>query len=143
MCGRFSAFSHPIYFHRFRSRGLVPSSSIPIRTQNGSGWLASHFQLRSYTSYYFDSYRLPPFIPSIQSFIRRNCSVWDYNSVQLQGPTSSVCGKYCCLFALYMDKGYIPKKSSVSYYSDRRQAGFQYVRVWTATQDVWRTMQQP
>ena len=28
-----------------------------------------------------------------------NFSVWDYNSVQLQGPTSAVCAKYCCLFA--------------------------------------------
>ena len=41
---------------------------------------------------------------------QRKCSVWDYNSVQLQGLTSSVCGKYCCLFALYMDRGYTPKQ---------------------------------
>ena len=35
-----------------------------------------------------DSYGLPQFIPSIKSFIRRSCYVWEYNSVQLQGPAS-------------------------------------------------------
>jgi len=29
---------------------------------------------------------------------------------QLQSLTSDVCGKYCCLFALYMDRGYTPQK---------------------------------
>ena len=46
----------------------------------------------------------------MQSFIRRNCSVWDYNSAQLQGPNSTVRGKYSCMFAPYMDRGYIPKQ---------------------------------
>lgn len=41
--------------------------------------------------------------------MRRNCSVRDYK-LQLQGPTSTVCGKYCCMFALYMDRGYTPKQ---------------------------------
>ena len=82
-------------------------------TESGSHWLAVHFQPRSHSSYYFDSYALPPYIPSIQSFLRRNSSVWDYNTVQLQGPTSTVCGKYCCLFALYMDRGYTPKQSVI------------------------------
>jgi hypothetical protein len=67
---------------------LVPSLLILILTQIGSHWLAIHFQSR-FHSYYFDSYSLPPYIPSIQ-FIRHNCSVWDYNTVQLQGPTSTV-----------------------------------------------------
>jgi hypothetical protein len=47
---------------------------------------------------------------SIHSYITHNCSVWDYNRIQLQGPTSTVCGKYCCLFALYTDRGYTPKQ---------------------------------
>jgi hypothetical protein len=75
-------------------------------TESGSHWLAIHLQPRSSTAYYFDSYDLPPIIPSIQTFINRNCTAWDYNSVQLQGPTTAVCGKYCCLFALFMNKCY-------------------------------------
>jgi hypothetical protein len=42
--------------------------------------------------------------------MRRNCTVWQYNTVRLQGPTSTVCCKYCCLFALLVDKGYTPKQ---------------------------------
>jgi hypothetical protein len=84
-------------------------------TESGSHWLAIHFQSRSFTAYYFDSYGVPPLIPSIQASIRRNYTVWDYNSVQLQGPTTTVCGKYCCLFALYMDRGYTPQQFTGSF----------------------------
>ena len=95
--------------HSIAQSGTLIVNTDP-HTQTGSHLLALHFQSRSYTSYYFYSYGLLPFIPSIQSFIRRNCTVCEYNSVQLQGPTSTVCGKYCCLFALYMDTGYTPKQ---------------------------------
>jgi len=42
--------------------------------------------------------------------MKRNRKTWDYNRRQLQGLTSDVCGKYCCLFAIYMDWGYTPKQ---------------------------------
>jgi Adenovirus endoprotease. len=75
---------------------ITHSSTVIINgdphTEKCLHWLAVHFRPRSYTSY-FDSYGLPPFIPAIQ-FIRRNFSAWNYNSVQLQRPTSTVCGKY-------------------------------------------------
>ena len=41
----------------------------------------------------FYSYGRYPFIPSIQDFIRRNFTVWQYNRTQLQGPTTTVCGE--------------------------------------------------
>ena len=44
------------------------------------------------------------------AFLRRNCTFWVYNTVQLQGLTSTVCGHYCCLFALYIVKCYNPKQ---------------------------------
>ena len=76
----------------------------------GSQWLAVLFLPKS-SSAYFDSYGMPPtLVPAIQEFIRRNCAVWDYNRRQLQGLTSNVCGKYCCLFALYADRGYGPRQ---------------------------------
>ena len=73
-------------------------------------WLAIHLQLRSYSGYFFDFYGLLPLNPSILNFLRRACSVWEYNLTQLQGWTSTVCGEYCCLFALYMDRGYTPRQ---------------------------------
>jgi len=61
-------------------------------------------------AFYFDSYGLSPHIHDTQPFLRRNCTVLNYNNAHLQGPTSTVCGKYCCLFALYMDRGYTGKQ---------------------------------
>jgi len=79
-------------------------------TESGSHWLAIRLEPRSSTAFYFDSYGLYPHILTIQSFLKRNCIVLNYNKAQLQGPTSTVCGKYCCLFALYMDRGYSGKQ---------------------------------
>jgi hypothetical protein len=79
-------------------------------TEKGSQWLAIRFLPKSSGTYYFDSYGIVPLVPAIREFLRRNCTVWHYNKRQLQGPTSNVCGKYCCLFALYMDRGYTPQQ---------------------------------
>jgi hypothetical protein len=75
-------------------------------TERVSHWLAIRFLPKSASAYYFDNYGLSPLVPSILAFIRRYCATWDYNKRQLQGLTSDVCGKYCCLFALYADRGY-------------------------------------
>jgi hypothetical protein len=79
-------------------------------TEKGTHWLAVLIQPKSHSSFLFDSYGLAPFIPNIQKFLRDNSIVRDYNKVPLQSLTSTVCGKYCCLFALYMDRGYSPKQ---------------------------------
>ena len=79
-------------------------------TQSGSHWLAIRLEPRSSTAFYFDSYGLSPHILDIQSFLRRNFTVLNYNNAQFQGPTSTVCGKYCCLFSLYTDRGYTGKQ---------------------------------
>ena len=83
--------------------GTVIINSDP-HTKDGSHWLAFHFEPKSSKAFYFDSYGHPPYNPHTQAFIRRNCTVWDYNTIQLQGPTILVYGKYFCLFALFMDR---------------------------------------
>ena len=96
--------------HSIRNQaGTVIINSDP-HTLKGSHWLPIHFQPKASKAFYFDSYGHPPLNSDIQSFLRRNCTVWDYNTSTLQGPTSVVCGKYCCLFALYMDRGFTPKQ---------------------------------
>ena len=92
-----------------RQAGTVIINSDP-HTKEGSHWLAIYFEPKSSEAFYFDSYGHPSFNTHIQTFIRRNCTVWDYNTIQLQGPTSLVCGKYCCLFALFMDRRFTPKQ---------------------------------
>jgi len=90
--------------------GIIILNTDP-HTQEGTHWLAIHFQPKSSTAFYFDTYAQPP--PSdltILSFLNRNCTVWIYNTTSLQGPTCVVCGHYSCLFAMYMDKGYTPQQ---------------------------------
>jgi hypothetical protein len=107
-------------------RGVFPSDLLPRNidaartgtviinadphTEKCSHWLAVHIQKHSYSSYYFDSYGRTPFLPSIYAFLKRNSSVCDHKTVQLQGLTTTVCGQYCCLFSLYMDREYTPKQ---------------------------------
>jgi hypothetical protein len=97
---------------------IVQSATLIVNTdrhtESGSHWLAIQIQLHSSKLYYFDSYVLPPLIHSIQSFINRKCTVWDYNSVQLQGHTTAVCGKYSCLFSFTRIEVIHPKNSSRS-----------------------------
>ena len=101
--------------------GIYPSDLLPytiayactviINAEKGSHWLAVQFLPKSSSAYYFDWYGMPPtLVPAIHAFIRRNCTVWDYNTRQLQGLTSNVCGKYCCLFTLYADRVYSPRQ---------------------------------
>ena len=103
--------------------GVFPSDLLPLsvsqfgtviinadpHTEKVSHWLTVYFRPKSASAYYFDSYGFVPLVPDIQAFIRRNSTVSNYNKIQLQGLTSNVCGKYCCLFALYTDLGYTPQ----------------------------------
>jgi hypothetical protein len=95
--------------HIIKRCGPVIINTDP-HTESCSHWLAVRIEPQSSHAYYFDSCAIPPFLPSIQAFWRRNYTVCEYNSVKLQGLTSTVCGKYCCLFALYVDRGYAPKQ---------------------------------
>jgi len=79
-------------------------------TEGGSHWLAVHFRPKSSYAYYFDSYGIVPFVPDKLAFVTRNCTIWDRNKSTLQSLTSDVCGKYCCIVALYMDRGYTPQQ---------------------------------
>jgi hypothetical protein len=87
--GVFASDMLPEYL--IQSPGTLIVNTDP-HTESGSHWLSIHIQSRASRLYYFDSYGLPPYIPAIQSFINRNCTVWDYNTVQLQGSTATVCG---------------------------------------------------
>jgi hypothetical protein len=79
-------------------------------TEDGSHWLVINFEPKSCSGFYFDSYGLRPYIPSIHYLLKRTCPVWNINAVQLQGLTSTVCGNYFCILAFYLDRGYSPKQ---------------------------------
>ena len=78
-------------------------------TKSGSHWLAIRFEPGSSKAFYFDSFGQQPHITNIQDFLRSNSTVKEYNTVRLQGPTTTLCGKYCCLFAFHMYRGFSRK----------------------------------
>jgi len=95
-------------------RSVTQSGTVIINvdphTKKVSDWPAIHFLPKFSTAYFFGSYVIVPLFPDIASFIQRNCTVWDYNMRQLQCLTNNVCAKYCCPFALYMDRGFTAKQ---------------------------------
>jgi len=105
-----------VYASNFLPLSIVQTGTFIVNTdphtEPGLHWEAIYFQNPHRTSkgYFFDSYGRYPFFPSILDFIRRHCTVWQYNRTQHQGPTTTVCGEYCCLFALYMDWGLHPQQ---------------------------------
>ena len=84
-------------------------------TREGLHWLAIHFDTRLSWASYFDSYGRAPSDQNILSFIKRNTAFWSYNSLSLQGPTSTVCGQYCCLHSLYGQTNHVTTVRSTFY----------------------------
>jgi len=103
-----------VYASDFLSRSITKTCTLidnaDPHTKGVSHWLEVHFRPKSSYAYYFDSYGIVTFVPEFVDFVRRNSTTWDRNKRQLQSLTSDVCGKYCCLFALYMDRGYFPQQ---------------------------------
>jgi len=97
-------------------------------TEGISHWLAIRLTPRSSSAYYFDSYGIIPFVPSIQAFLKHNCTTWEYNKRQLQGLTSDVCDQYCCLF---MDRGYTPQQF-ITLLAGRNNADRQVTQVFAS-----------
>jgi len=81
------------------SRSITQPNTVIVNadahTQFGSHWLAIRLEPTSSTAFYFDFYGLPPNIHDIETFLRLSCTVLDYNTIELQGPLSMVCGEYC------------------------------------------------
>ena len=83
-------------------------SSIVVNTQEhwkaGEHWIAIYINKNGY-GFYFDSYGLPPYVSYHADRIKKNCTRYDWNQVQLQGYDIKVCGQYCIVFLYYMQKG--------------------------------------
>lgn len=82
-------------------------------SQPGSHWI-SIFLNESNEAFYFDSYGLPPLESHHVKFLNR-ARKWKYNRIRLQSDSSSVCGHYCCLFALFVSKAKLAGKFAESF----------------------------
>ena len=91
-----TTFNHAIRQHycqyRYSHKEMFTLASNSFRTQVLQRLL---FRLLRYL----------PITPAIQNFLRRNFTLWNYNTVQPQGLTSTVCGQYCCLFTCTWTEG--------------------------------------
>jgi hypothetical protein len=74
--------------HSITRSGIIIVNVDP-HTEKGSHWLAINFETKSSSAIYYDSFVISPIIPTIQTFLRRNCTAKN-NTVQLQGLNSSL-----------------------------------------------------
>ena len=74
-----------------------------------TGWPLIFIQNHSANSIVIRTVFSPIFLLSVH-FCNAHFILRDLNTSQLQGLASSVCVKYCCLSALYLDRGYSPKQ---------------------------------
>lgn len=70
-------------------------------TESGSHWVSIHFDHYGCATY-FDSYGVPPSVPSIQNFLRIKCRTVTINNFAFQQTHSNVCGQYSCVFLSHM-----------------------------------------
>lgn len=92
-------------------QGVYPSDITPsikslpagivINTDNhkepGEHWVALYIDEKKHGTY-FDSYALPPLLPSILKTIKRFCNTYEYNKCPLQAFNSETCAHYCIFF---------------------------------------------
>lgn len=103
----FASDTLPLKIRKFPVSLIV---NLDKQSQKGSHWVAIFID-GARTGYYFDSYGLPPFLPSIRRFLSYNCRKWTYGRRQLQSIDSSVCGQYCVLYLIHRNK----KKSTKAF----------------------------
>jgi len=65
----------------------------------GEHWVA--IKIKNDIGEYFDPFGLPPLHSEIMNFLGRNCSLWCYNTVPVQGVLSTNCGLFCVAFVQY------------------------------------------
>lgn len=91
--------------------GVFPSDRIPEiwsrptayifntrpHSHSGEHWTAMYVN-RDGRGTFFDSYGQPPNLPDYIQKIRKNTSLYVYNTKQLQSFNSTVCGEFCVFF---------------------------------------------
>lgn len=93
--------------NKLPSKVKIPSGFV-INTdsdqEQGEHWVAI-FIGKDQVPIYFDSFGLPPLHEDFHMFLNRTGRQgWIYNTVTLQHPTSTSCGKYCIEFLRHQFK---------------------------------------
>lgn len=99
VCGRDKLINHS-----FDEIPIVISNIDPSR-KPGSHWIAIYKTSNSAVEY-FDSYGLPPLHTDVNAKLSSTFTNISFNTIQLQGSNTSVCGQYCLVFLLLRVRNY-------------------------------------
>lgn len=84
---------------------LMPGQAMIVNTdphnEPGEHWVAFYMTNTEHLEY-FDSFGLPPLVPSLRSYINSSKHYkFTYSTIQLQHETGVTCGNYCIAFVKY------------------------------------------
>jgi hypothetical protein len=82
--------------------GLIANTA--PKTNPGDHWIAIFIDEKKH-GYYFDSFGRPPLVPSILTFLRKNCVKIKYNTKQVQHLNSIKCGQFSAVYLKYRFNG--------------------------------------
>ena len=71
----------------------------------GEHWVLIYFISPDYCEY-FDSYGLPPWHKDLLQKLSMNAALTSYSNTPLQGLSTTVCGQYCLIYALFRLRNY-------------------------------------
>lgn len=110
-------------------RRISPSTAIVVNTdphnKRGTHWVAFYLDGKGHLEY-FDSFGQPPLVSDHIRFIRRNCSLYKFNSKMLQDYDSELCGHYCLGYLYFRSIG-STMPNFVNLFSENRISNDQYM----------------
>ena len=100
--GVFASNALPRFLNKGQTHALV--INLDSHDKPGSHWVGV-FINASGSCIYFDPIGFPPFVHTIQYFIKRNCSALQCNEMMIQNILSYTCGYYVIYFLRQMVRG--------------------------------------
>ena len=100
--GVFASDTLPIFLERGKTHAIVVN--LDEISQPGSHWCAIFITSNGYCVY-FDPLGIPPFVPSIVSFIEKNSTHYQWNEMIIQSLLSYTCGFYVIFFLRKVIRG--------------------------------------
>ena len=100
--GVFASDTLPKYLEKGKSHALIVN--LDSSEKKGTHWIAIYISYFEHLTY-FDPLGLPPFIESINNFIKNNCKTHNFNKMTIQNILSYTCGYYCIYFIRNMVRG--------------------------------------
>lgn len=83
----------------------------------GTHWISIYVDQDTGRGEYFDTFGRPP-EGVLKDYMNEHCTVWTFNSKQLQSIISSFCGYYCCVYCMFRSRGFVLNKITSMFTND-------------------------